>query len=227
MTFTKLSVLIPTRHRTVMLQSLLLSYQHTVVDHSSVELVFRVDEDDLESQAFLADTHWRVLVGPRLQGYESLPVFFNEMLREMTGDVLMCGNDDMLFLTKDWNTLILQAANRYTDGLFNLGVVTFNETHFPFSIISKAAADAMGYVHHPAIFWGDIFLRDVMAAFGRSVLLNTVAIDHNWMGHRPDEVFVEANQSAYLQRDPHYWEKHSHLVADSVAKLRGLRERAA
>lgn len=210
MPFTKVSVLVPTRTRPDRLQTLLASFART--NDGAAELVFRVDDDDPETVAALAG--YRMVVGPRLDGYRSLPTFFNELLAVATGDVLMCGNDDMVFRTVGWPALVLEAANAYPDGLFDLGVSTHNAMHYPFSIVSRAATECLGFLWDPRIFWGDVFLRDVMDAFGRCVMLPHVAIAHDWIGN-------EAEQNTIYQRDPTYWTgTHARAVADAVSKLR-------
>lgn len=209
--YTKVSVLVPTRGRPDHLRTMLASYAQTAVGDTS-ELIFRVDDDDLATRELLADQP-QVIVGPRLEGYQSLPRFYNECYAAAAGDVLLCGNDDMIFATPGWAPIVLEAANRYPDGLFNFGVKVYNESHYPFSIISKQAADRLGFFWDPRIFWGDIFLRDVMAAFGRSEPLPTVEIVHNWQG---DAV----SQNQIYVRDPDYWTgTHRRAVQDAVAVL--------
>lgn len=217
-----LSVLVPTRHRIERLKTLLTSYELTTTGANNVELVFRVDDDDPETRHFLLDRKERVLTGSRLGGYQSMPVFFNELANVASGDVLMCGNDDMVFKTYHWPTLILQEANGYSDGIFNIGVSTLNESHFPFSTVSRKVVDCLGFIWDPRIFWGDIYLRDVMAWFGRNVMLPTVQIDHDWAGYRPDKVFQESDKNI-TYRDPTYWTgTHAQAVSDAVNRLHEL-----
>lgn len=221
--YKKISVLVPTRKRVERLKTLLASYDETY-DAALSEMVFRVDDDDDETQEFLAWHDHRRVVGPRMSGYASLPEFFNELLRYADGDVLMCGNDDMVFKTRGWAASILAAANRYPDGLFNFGVATHNEGHYPFSIVSRRAAEQMGFLWDPRIFWGDIFLRDVMQSFGRCEMLHDVQIDHDWAGHAPDATFVDGNMERFLPRGDSYWSNvHSRAVDEAVEKLRPLR----
>jgi hypothetical protein len=210
--FTKISVLVPTRGRAVRLRKMLDSFEQTT--DGAADLIFRVDEDDAVSQDVLVG--YQMVVGPRLNGYRSLPVFFNELARVATGDVLLCGNDDMVFKTLGWPGLILHAANAYPDGIFDLGVTTHNETHYPFSIVSKMVADRLGFLFDPRIFWGDIFLRDVMSAFDRCIMLPHVEIDHDWMGHEPDSVFLEGN----AVRTSDWMAFHSQAVDAAVRRLR-------
>lgn len=142
-----------------------------------------------------------------------MPIFYNEMLTVATGDVLMCGNDDMVFRTFGWPSLILAKANEYPDGLFDIGVSTHNETHYPFSVVSRVACDRLGFLWDPNIFWGDMFLRDTMAWLGRTVMLPSVRIDHEWAGYPYD----------VLHWDPTYWtETHHKAVESAVEKLKEL-----
>jgi len=218
--FTKVSVLIPTRRRLDRLRTMLTSYEATVNDAGNSELVFRIDDDDTETQEFLF--HHRAVVGPRFKGYDSMPVFLNEMSVAANGDVLMLGNDDMIFKTPGWPRMILDAANNYPDGLFDLGVMTHNADHYPFATVSRKAAECMGFMVDPRIFWSDIFLRDVMAAFGRCVMVPQVEIEHDWAGWKPDSVFLESDKDI-MARDPDYWTgTHATAVTDAVIKLRAL-----
>lgn len=219
--YTKVSVLVPTRGRPDHLRTLLASYAQTLAgsDGETSEVVFRVDDDDIATRDLLAGHPHRVLVGPRLNGYASMATFYNDCYAAAAGDVLLCGNDDMIFKTPGWAPRVLEAANRYPDGLFDFGVTTYNETHYPFSIIAKKAADRLGWFWDPDIFWGDIYLRDVMAAFGRSEMLPTVEIVHNWQGdeHSQNQIYV---------RDPTYWTgTHARAVERAVAVLADLKER--
>jgi len=221
--FTKVSVLVPTRGRVGRLRTMIASFDETTGNGPDAELVFRVDDDDHATRDFLlAWGGHRIVVGPRLDGYRSMPDFFNELALAADGDVLMCGNDDMIFRTKGWPALLLRAANRHPDGLFDLGVSTLNDSHFPFSVVSRRAVERMGFLWDPRIFWGDIFLRDVMAWFGRAIHVPDVEIDHDWAGNDPDQTFVESDKNI-VQRNPTYWASvHAPAVEEAAAKLKEL-----
>ena len=179
------------------------------------ELVFRVDEDDVPTQEALVD--YRPIVGPR-KGYGGLPAMFNELYEESTGDVLMCGNDDMVFRTPGWDATILEQANQHPDGVFDFGVKTHNEGNFPFATVSRRMADRLGFFFPPRLFWGDIFWRDVAAYFGRAILLSSVRIDHDWVGFKPDQVFLDGE----VFRSADHMQLHGAEVNGAVKKLRGM-----
>lgn len=212
--FTKVSVLVPTRNRLPQLQMLLGSYYETAGCDPGAELIFRVDEDDPATERFLSGFGWTVLVGPSLRGYCSLPAFFEDMRRVATGDLFLCGNDDMVFRTPGWPALVLQAANQYPDGVFVLGVDTLNAGVFPFSIVSRQAVDAIGFIHDARLTAGDLFLRDVMASFGRAIPLPSVQVDHDWQGLTP----------AHPVLDNAYWALHRTCVAEAVGRLEAVYE---
>lgn len=189
------------------------------------ELVFRIDYDDQETADFLKGIPWRlkggVFRGPRHEGYRSTPRFLQDALTLSSGDVIMVGNDDMLFETEAWDKLILRAANNFPDGIFNFGVETLNTAHYPFSIVSRHVVDVLGHVYDPRIFWGDIYLRDVIAHFGRTVLLPEVRITHDWAGFKPDMTFAVANdlKTGVETNGPAYWENHRKVVNEAIHKL--------
>jgi len=228
MTYRKISVLVPTRKRPGYLEKMLASYRDTVRDTESCEFIFRCDNDDIESVAFLSPLGWPVLVGPRRGGYKSLPSFYNDMVKVATGDIYMCGNDDMLFQTKDWPQLVLQEANRYADGIFNIGVNTgLNDEKFPFSIVSKDLVQAVGFINDERLLFSDIFLLDVARYFNRAVRLNSVMIYHDWAGHGADETRRDANRDefdmVFADTEGNWTERyrraHEEAVSEAVAKI--------
>ena len=119
---------------------------------------------------------------------------------------------------------MLGVANCYPDGLFDLGVSTHNETHYPFFTVSRKAVDVLGFIFDPAVFWADMFWRDVMVKFGRCVMVPQVHIDHDWAGHSPDAVYREGlPYKAVVEQDSAYWAgPHARAVAGAVDKLKVL-----
>jgi hypothetical protein len=227
--FTRISVLVPTRRRIESLGKLLRSYASTVGSGGAAELVFRCDSDDADTIACLRQTPHRFIVGPRREGYKSLPVFFNEMAAIAEGDVLMCANDDIEFRTPGWPALVLDEANKYRDGIFNIGVtVGLNDDRFPFSIVSRRLVDAMGCLNDPRLLYSDVFLLDVARAFQRAVRLESVSVFHDWAGHRDDETRRDANHhefdmvfaDATGRWTETYRARHDEVVADRVRAIR-------
>lgn len=215
--FAKVSVLVPTRMRIDRLRLLLESFTRTTTGALS-ELIFRIDDDDYQTYDFLSRQRHLAIVGPRLRGYGSIPEFFNEMAEFANGDVLMAGNDDMVFRTVGWDEVILSEANKYPDGVFDFGVRTHNEANFPFATVSKRMVDKVGFFFNPRLFWGDIFWRDVTSYFNRALSLPEVEIDHDWAGFRPDQVFADGE----IVRRSGHMHLHGAEVAVAVEKMKEL-----
>jgi len=216
-----ISLLIPTRGRSSDLVALIASVRATA-PIGSVEMVFRVDDDDPPSALTLAmlDPD-RVVVGPRGRGYADLPAFFNAMAAVARGDLLMCGNDDMRFETIGWPALLEAAAAAYPDGLVNLGVATMNDAVMPFSCVPRAVVDRLGYLNDTRLLWSDVFLRDVFEAINRAHLVPAVHVRH-LRDRRPDATRIDAAAIEQATITPAYWALHHRCVDDAVDAL-GLR----
>ena len=214
MTFSEISVLVPTRHRPDRLRKMIQSFEQT--QDGQARLIFRADRDDPATVGITREH--RTIVGDKLNGYASLPDFFNELYKASDGDVLMVANDDVVFKTQGWDTLILDAANEYPDGVFDFGVMTHNYLNFPLATISRRMADAVGFLFDPRFFWGDIFWRDVTSTLGRAIPLHDVEIDHEWVGFDPDRVFMAGEK---VRRADHS-KYHAQAVAEAVEKVKEL-----
>jgi hypothetical protein len=222
------SVLLPTRKRLARLDRALASYGATRTNPDASEIVLRCDSDDAESIEYLRQRPHMFIVGPRREGYKSLPAFYNEMAAIATGDVLMCCNDDAEFRTPGWPAILLEAANRYPDGIFNFGVnVGLNDDKFPFSIVSRHMVRAMGFINDERLLFSDVFLLDVARHFGRDIRLDNVTVFHDWAGHGDDETRRDANRHEFAMvfKDAtgawtdRYRERHDQAVAEAVGKL--------
>jgi glycosyltransferase involved in cell wall biosynthesis len=251
MVFERISLLIPTRNRLESLNRLLDSLLATTSEYNRVELVFKCDDDDTDTQTFLrslsdayfapadAETdrkvfRYRVLSGPRLKGYVSLPSFYNQMAAVASGDLLMCANDDMVVETHGWDTELLNAAARFPDGIFNLGVRTgLNDGIFPFSVVSRRLFEAIGYINDERLIFLDIFLHDVFRVFNRAIPVPSVLFSHQWAGWQDDQTRQEAhehelriayagNPSSRESGDtlkPEYRQLHRKAVSQAIRRL--------
>ena len=134
MNFKKLSIMLPTRGRVQKLDRAITSLRKNAQDPLCVEIIFRCDLDDEKTQKYLREKDEKFLVGPREKGYASLPKFMNQCAEASSGDVIVMFNDDAIVETVDWDVLLLDCANKFPDGIFNIGVDTgLNANLFPFS----------------------------------------------------------------------------------------------
>lgn len=223
--YNRVSVLIPTRKRVEKLKGLIASYEKTSSERTS-ELIFRVDDDDKETLDELYKTRYSHLIGSRLDGYKSLPSFFNDLACYANGELLLCGNDDMEFKTPGWAEILCAEAEKYEGYILAIGVNTFNAANFPFTVVPRRMVEVMGQLYDPRLLFHDVFLRDVAACFGRAVRVESVEIAHHWAGFDPDTTHLEAReQTAETVYDEkggwkeEYTQLHAQVVHEYVKKL--------
>lgn len=90
--------------------------EHTT-DMSDIEILIRIDDDDYESAESLANVpDVKVIIGPRVDGYRSVPDMYIELSKIAQGTWLGLFSDDLLIETKGWDK-ILYDYNQYTTHL--------------------------------------------------------------------------------------------------------------
>lgn len=221
MTFETFSLLVPLRGAPGRRDRLWASLCAT--SGEDVELVIRLDDDDDETLQWAQTLRPapRIVIGRRMGGYASLPFFFNEMATVASGDLLMCGNDDMIFDTPNWPAHYLAMANRYPDGVFDIGCMTYPAGAYPFSCVSRLAVTALGFLNDERLTYSDIFLRDLMGRFRRLLFLPSVTIRHEDPDHGEDPLALDTKYDLHLAAGA-YWTKHNAAIAEAVLKLRPL-----
>tara|TARA_R100000008_G_C3586825_1_gene173130 strand:- start:4079 stop:4747 length:669 start_codon:yes stop_codon:yes gene_type:complete len=98
--------MVPTRGRVEHLNKMLYTLFSSVSDPNCIEAVMRVDEDDVETQDYLADklnNNIKMIVGERYRGYVELNRFYNEIAEQARGTWLFLSNDDLYFNKTDWD----------------------------------------------------------------------------------------------------------------------------
>jgi hypothetical protein len=110
-------VLLPSRARPERLEASLESLEENAYQPEQIDYWVRVDDDDkltlphLHRLTLVAPERVHFLVGPRLQGYRSMDVFWNELARAATGDWLLCWNDDAIMATPHWDGELWRIIN--------------------------------------------------------------------------------------------------------------------
>src|SRR6266487_3154917 len=145
-----------------------------------VQFVFRVDEDD--PQALPDDMDYRdvmVAAGPRAV----LSSLWNDAYRYSAGEIVMQGDDEVIFRTPGWDQLIEDAFSQVPD---RIAFVHGRDGHQPdgtfgtLGFLHRRWPDAVGYVTPPyfSCDYGDTWLNDVANELGRRVYLPEVMTEH-------------------------------------------------
>jgi Glycosyl transferase family 2 len=222
----RLSVIVPVRERVELLHHMLETLVTTADHPELVEVIVRCDDDDDACLDYLrrrAVTGWlnmtapaSFIVGSRLNGYATLPVFINEAARLARADLVIVVNDDVEFQTQGWDTRLVATAARYPDGFFNLGVNTIlNNPNVVFPCQSRKQIATLGCFYDERLIYTDIWLRDVLQPFGRVVPVPEVTIAHQWRGMSPDQ-----GQALAVTQTPAYQALYAQCVEEGRAKIR-------
>ena len=100
------TVMVPTRGRSQHLDGLIENIFNSVSDPNNIEVVFRCDDDDIETINFLKEKisdKVRMIVGPRGIGYSELHVFYNQICESSGAEWLFLFNDDAELNKTDWD----------------------------------------------------------------------------------------------------------------------------
>jgi glycosyltransferase involved in cell wall biosynthesis len=106
-----ISVLIPSRNRTIQLVNSVRQILQMATDPGRVEILLRLDCDDENSLLAYRGLRLTVpaiaVVDDRYAGWQSNHVFYNALARQSTGDWLLLYNDDAQMLTAGWDQKLL------------------------------------------------------------------------------------------------------------------------
>jgi len=148
----KISILLPTRGRTEVLKTSIMTLLDNVNDPICLELLFGLDEDDSDVIEYIKEELAPILQEHGVEsranifkplGYENLHNYVNTLAQSATGEWLFFWNDDCLMQTKDWDVVI----NSYT-GQFKLLAPKDNHNGHPYAILPIIPRDWFILIGH-------------------------------------------------------------------------------
>jgi hypothetical protein len=174
-----ISILCPTRGRPELFSRM----ENSALDNAegSVQIFAYVDDDDSKLSAYQSNAVSDIVVGPS----EGVGKAWNMLVKKATGDLLMMGNDDLVFHTEGWDKKIIEVIESmgFKDNIFvawaNDGAPN-SEVRCTFPIVSKEWVEAVGYFV-PECFnflWHDTWVHAVGKEVGRLIYIPDVLIEH-------------------------------------------------
>jgi hypothetical protein len=188
------SIILASRERVHLLDSLLHSIVNTVGDKSNCEVICVIDTDDRVTKRFLdrfktSCSFVRFVVRDRAPNLND--DYLNWAWRNFsTGRNIIIVNDDVVFKTANWDSIILAHLDKYLadkpDGIAygwiedGLKSRAGGLRYCCFPLITRKAAETVGFVMPPEFpGWGaDIGLFRIYSAVNRICELPGVAVDH-------------------------------------------------
>lgn len=175
-----ISVLIPTRKRREGLLRAIESCRAT--ETYPTEIVAYVDEDDAQSYADINLPNVQFIIGPRI----ILSNCWNKCATAAKGDILMQGNDDIVFRTQSWDVMVEHAFERCADRILMVHGSDGSQGHNssiglfgPHPFVHRNWVDALDYFTAPYFSsdYGDSWINDLANGIGRRQFIPFV-IEH-------------------------------------------------
>lgn len=196
----KISLLLPTRGRVPLAKRFLQSVLDQTTQLDNVEIIIRVDDDDIESHQLNFDgLSTKLLIGPKT----SMGGYNTECFNESTGEIIVLVNDDMVIQTQGWDEK-LRALHRkiedkiylaYGNDLFKKGDLC------TFPILSRKCCELLQQPYHIAYRGAfidyhlmDIFKRLEKSGFNRIFYLDDVVFEH--LHYRTGKAQIDATYKA-------------------------------
>ena len=214
----KFSILLNTRERVPYLENLLRSLSVKTKIPQDIEVLINYDNDDLSSDNFSQNKfnlNVKFFKNPRPYSLHST---INLMAKQAKGQYLIGVNDDIEFITKDWDEIILKKIeffkreNNIKDDIIYCKTSCTSVDHNPTlpygscPIVSKEAIDTIGLFLYEEFrgLGGDSSIYRVYAAVHRVVDISEVWFDH--LMHNtlekvmaPDRTASEMRQKSFSQ----------------------------
>ena len=186
----KISILTPTRNRPNNCERFIKSIYNTTWERGAVELLFYVDNDDpaLGSYRSLEKHCKKEYVGFHDVRFiagkpQSVSISWNNLAAECTGDVIIMGNDDLVYQTDGWDNILEKELEQYEQD--KIYVAWFEdkingEKHCAFPIVSREWYNCLGRFT-PGCFnfgYNDTWIFEVGKLLDRCHFIPSVVVEH-------------------------------------------------
>ena len=187
-----IAILTPSRQRPGKLDRLIDSVYETASKKNSIRMYNYIDTDDPRMQQYTNNNlasdfsptvfnvydkpqsvskSWNVLAEKAM--YES---------KEWGADVLIMGNDDQVYLTKDWDIKLQEEIEKFADDIYCCWFEDLinGKSHCSFPIISKKWYETLGYFT-PGVFnfgYNDTWVYDIAKRIDRCHFIPEVVVEH-------------------------------------------------
>jgi len=214
-----------TRKRHLLFQRMYDSALATAKYPDLIEMSVYVDNDDIATQEYLKTMKGdiKITIGERI----TLSDMLNVAYKKATADIILCGSDDLIFRTKDWDERVINVFNQSKDKLILVfpDDLILRNSLASFFFLHRRWIETLGYVLPPyySCDMCDVWMDEISKMIGRRIYLPDVIIEH--MHYRVgksefDETYAEGK--ARGERDDVWKLYYSHLDKrlTDVEKLR-------
>ena len=184
-----IAILTPTRARPGRLDTFLESVYNTAEHPERVFCYNYIDDDDPRKKAYENYSAKQHDNSTNLLGEsQSVSISWNVCAdfaanhSERPADILIMGNDDLIYRTHGWDTIVEEEANKFPDDIYCMWMEDLinGEKHCAFPIVSKKWYTTLGYFT-PGVFnfgYNDTWVFDVAKRVGRTHFIPNAINEH-------------------------------------------------
>jgi hypothetical protein len=180
----EISLLVPSRGRPKNIEQLRENILNTTSDIYDIELLLKLDSDNL----YELDSRYDYFIKSHVDKRSSYlnRDYYNFLAKEGRGRYLWGLGDDCRIETKNWNILLYQKIEEYLkDKPDRIAYISVNEVdsqakHPCFPLITKEAFQVLGEYHCSELLsWGsDRILWEIYSGIGRTLHIPEISIKH-------------------------------------------------
>ena len=193
----KFSLFLNTRQRPPLLENLLRSIDRTFSYTNDIEILLGIDDDDTETKNFLAHLDFflnDINLCSKIDYYSAerptnLHTKMNALAAQTCGDILFVLNDDVEFLSMNWDIVTvgqLENIKNIKDNIYYLAVEdtsidkTTGKNYASFPMLTREAYNALGYFMSEKFvgLGGDVHLWRIFNSVNRVINNYEVILDH-------------------------------------------------
>jgi len=186
----RISILTPTRNRPNNCERFIKSIYNTAWARGSVELLFYVDNDDPAIEAYKSlEKHCkteyigfydvRFIIGEP----KSVSISWNDLAAKCSGDVLIMGNDDLVYSTPGWEDILEKELQQFDKDKVYVAYMEDGingEAHCAFPIVSREWYECLGRFTPGCFHFGynDTFIFEVGKMLDRTHFIPHIKAEH-------------------------------------------------
>tara|TARA_A100001011_G_C14251829_1_gene818245 strand:+ start:14 stop:850 length:837 start_codon:yes stop_codon:yes gene_type:complete len=149
----KISLLLPSRERSKKFIRLLDSINKTCFIKNRLEILLLIDEDDNETDKYqsiiLSEKYKKLDIKFFSKNFETHAIRNNFLAKNSTGEIIFPINDDMIFISNNWDKEIDKVFIKVSNQAYCLWVnsgLKYNHLHCDFPMVNRKWYEKLGYV---------------------------------------------------------------------------------
>jgi len=227
----KISLLLPSRERSQKFKRMLNSLKSKCSNINRIEILLLLDEDDKEIVIYknLIDNEFKDLnIKLIIKNLKTHAIRNNYLASISNGDILFPANDDMIFISSNWDHYIDSEFSKIDKNIpFCLWINSgkkYNYLHCDFPILNKAWYKSLGYIGSEFFnFWYlDTWICDLSFKSKKFIVSNKIVVDQlsaDTHENEVDNTFLKNKKDGIPEKDFLIWndtEKNRKIDANKL-----------